>query len=84
MPSKVSKPLAFSSIVFWTYTVAAILSLGEIMPSLYSYCVKEGLVCIAIAAPLVANLPLVLSVPNQTCGYFATFALFLTLSIRVL
>jgi len=34
------------------YTVAAILSLGEIMPSLCSRCAKEGLVYIALASPL--------------------------------
>jgi len=30
-------------------TIAAILSLGKIMPSLYSYYAKEGLVYIALA-----------------------------------
>jgi len=34
------------------YTIAAILSLSKIMPSLCSCCVKEGLVCVALVSPL--------------------------------
>ena len=34
-----------------TYTITVILSLGKIMPSPCSYCLKEGLVYIAISAP---------------------------------
>jgi len=33
-------------------TIAAILLLGKIIPSPYSYCAKEGLVYIALASPL--------------------------------
>jgi len=33
-------------------TVAAILLLGEIMPSPCSYCAKEGLVYVTLASPL--------------------------------
>jgi len=51
MPSKVSKPLASSSIARQSYTIAAILSLSEIMPSLYSCCIKEGLVYVVLASP---------------------------------
>jgi len=51
MPSKVSKPLAFSFTVCWSYTIAAILSLSEIILSLYSHCAKEGLVCVALVSP---------------------------------
>jgi len=35
-----------------TYTITAILSLGKIIPSLYSYYIKEGLVYIALVSPL--------------------------------
>jgi len=47
-------PKASSSSLFQrrARTVTAILSLGEIMPSLYSCCAKEGLVYIALASPL--------------------------------
>jgi len=48
MPSKVSKP----SIAYWSRIIAVILSLGKIMPSLYSCYTKEGLVYIALASPL--------------------------------
>jgi len=34
------------------YTIAAVLLLGKIMPSLYSYYTKEGLVYITLASPL--------------------------------
>jgi len=47
MPPKVSKP---SSTARRSRTVAVVLSLGKVMP-LYSRCLKEGLVYIAIAAP---------------------------------
>jgi len=36
----------------YTHTIAAILSLGKIMPSLYSCYIKEGLVYITLASPL--------------------------------
>jgi len=36
----------------YTYTIAAILSLGKIILSLYSYYTKEGLVYITLARPL--------------------------------
>ena len=52
MPSKVSKPLALLSTAYWSYTIAIILLLGEIIVSLYSYYAKEGLVCVALASPL--------------------------------
>jgi len=47
-------PKASSSLYAQRYarTVAAILSLGEIIPSLYSHYAKEGLVYIALASPL--------------------------------
>jgi len=32
-------------------TVSSILLLGKVMPSLYSRCAKEGLVCVALASP---------------------------------
>jgi len=35
-----------------THTIAAILSLSEIMPSLYSRYAKKGLVYITLASPL--------------------------------
>jgi len=35
-----------------THTVAAILSLGETMPSPCSCCAKAGLVCVALVSPL--------------------------------
>jgi len=41
-----------SSIVYQFYTVAIILSLGEIILSLCSYYAKEGLVYIILASPL--------------------------------
>ena len=41
-----------SSIACWSCTIAIILSLGKIMPSLYSCYAKEGLVYIALASPL--------------------------------
>jgi len=50
MPPKVSKRPSVSSAERRSCTVASILSLGEIMPSC-SRCAKEGLVCVAIAAP---------------------------------
>jgi len=37
-------------------TIAAILLLGEIIPSLYSYYAKEGLVYIALASPITQQL----------------------------
>jgi len=52
MPSKVSKPSASSFTARQSRTIAAILLLGKIMPSLYSYYVKEGLVYIILASPL--------------------------------
>ena len=52
MPLKVSKPLPSFSIARRSYTIAVILSLGEIILSLYSYCAKEGLVYIALVSPL--------------------------------
>jgi len=36
----------------YAHTIAAILSLGEIIPSPCSRCIKEGLVYIALASPL--------------------------------
>ena len=36
----------------YTRTIATILSLGKIIPSLYSRYVKEGLVYITLASPL--------------------------------
>jgi len=51
MPLKVSKPPPSSSIARWSYTVAAILSLGRIIPSSCSRYAKEGLVCVALASP---------------------------------
>ena len=47
-------PKASSSLQaqYCAYTIATILLLSEIMPSLYSCCVKAGLVCIIIASPL--------------------------------
>ena len=36
----------------YTRTVATILLLSEIMPSLYSRCAKAGLVYIALVSPL--------------------------------
>jgi len=52
MPLKVSKPLPSSSTARQSRTIAIILSLGGIMPSLYSYYTKEGLVYITLASPL--------------------------------
>jgi len=52
MPSKVSKSLASSSMACCSYTIAAILLLSKIMPSLYFCYVKEGLVYIVLASPL--------------------------------
>jgi len=51
MPLKVSKPPPSSSTARWSRTVAIILSLGGIMPSLYSRYAKEGLVYVALASP---------------------------------
>ena len=51
MPTKVSKPLASSSIAYWSRTIAAILLLGEIILSPYSYYAKKGLVYIALVSP---------------------------------
>ena len=36
----------------YTRTITLILSLGKIMPSLYSRCVQEGLIYITLASPL--------------------------------
>ena len=46
------KVTSLSSTARRARTVAVVLSLGEIMPSLYSCCAKEGLVYIALASPL--------------------------------
>jgi len=46
------KAISLSSIVRRAYTIAAILSLGEIMPSPCSRCAKEGLVCVTLVSPL--------------------------------
>ena len=47
-------PKAISSLYTqrYAYTIATILSLGEIMLSLYSRYLKEGLVYIVLASPL--------------------------------
>jgi len=50
MPLKVSKPPPSSSTACRSRTVAAILSLGGIIPSLYSYCAKEELVYVMLAS----------------------------------
>jgi len=52
MPLKVSKPPPSSFTAYRSCTVAAILSLGGIIPSPCSCCAKEGLVYIALASPL--------------------------------
>ena len=52
MPFKVSKPPLSLQVQRYTCTVALILSLGKIILSPYSRCVKEGLVYIALASPL--------------------------------
>jgi len=52
MPLKVFKPPPSSSIARWSYTIAAILSLGGIILSPCSRYVKEGLVYVALASPL--------------------------------
>jgi len=52
MPSKVSKPSAFSSTACQSRTIAAILSLGKIILSPCSYYAKEGLVYITLVSPL--------------------------------
>jgi len=36
----------------YAYTITAILSLSKVIPSLCSYCVKKGLVYIALVSPL--------------------------------
>jgi len=45
------KVTSLSSIARCAYTIAVVLSLGEIMPSLCSRCAKEGLVYIALVSP---------------------------------
>jgi len=44
------KAVSLSSTVRYTCTVAAILSLSKIIPSLCSHCLKKGLVYIALAS----------------------------------
>ena len=46
-----SKAPSSSLTVYYTYTITIILLLGKIMPFLYSYCAKEGLVYITLASP---------------------------------
>jgi len=46
------KVTSLSSIACRAYTIAVVLLLGKIMPSLCSYCVKEGLVYITLVSPL--------------------------------
>jgi len=46
------KASSSSSIARRSYTVAAILSLGKIMPSPYSRYIKEGLVYVALVSLL--------------------------------
>ena len=46
------KAISLSSTVRRARTVAAILSLGEIMSSPCSRCAKEGLVCVTLVSPL--------------------------------
>jgi len=46
------KVTSLSSIARRARTITVVLSLGKIMPSLYSYCAKKGLVYITLASPL--------------------------------
>jgi len=46
------KASSSSSTLCRARTVSSILSLGKIMPSLYSRCAKEGLVCVMLASPI--------------------------------
>jgi len=48
----IPKAPSSSQVQYYAWTVAAILSFGEIMLFLYSYYAKEGLVCITLASPL--------------------------------
>jgi len=46
-----AKAPSSSLTLYHARTVSSILLLGEVMPSPYSCCAKEGLVCVALASP---------------------------------